>query len=156
MIFNGSSGSFYQLTVTIKSLLLRHLEANLADKYFKPVSLCFFFVSSVLFGIAASVTRVSLTCALLPVGRGCRNGGGRLDLGREERLHQPPLLQDLRCLRLHTGPGWSHRHGNRRAGLLCHLQGAEEATASGKRSRQGREITGAAHGAHVKICLRQK
>lgn len=85
-----------------------------------------------------------------PVGRGRCDGGRYLDLGGEKRLHQPSLLQDVRCLRLHTGPGWSHCHGNRRAGLLCHIQGAEEATASGKRSRH------AAHSAFVKICIKNK
>lgn len=85
-----------------------------------------------------------------PVGRGRCDGGRCLDLGGEERLHQPSLLQDVRCLRLHTGPGWSHCHGNRRAGLLCHIQGAEEATASGKRSRY------AAHSASVKIRVKNK
>lgn len=74
---------------------------------------------------------------LLPVGRRRRDGRGCLDLGGEERLHQSSPLQDVRRLCLHTGSGRSHRHGNRRAGLLRHLQGAEEATADGKRSSRG-------------------
>lgn len=75
---------------------------------------------------------------LLPVGRGRSDGGGCLDPDREDRLHQPPSLQDLRRLRLHSCPGWSHRHGNRRARLLCHIQGAQEAAACGKSSRHAR------------------
>lgn len=126
--FSGGDGSFlfhfFQFTFNLPKVLI----SGSFSVTLKP--------TCVINNLDLFVTLNSLSCALLPVGRGRRDGGGRLDLGWEERLHQPSLLQDVRCLRLHTGPGWSHRHGNRRAGLLCHVQGAEEATASGKRSRQ--------------------
>lgn len=84
----------------------------------------------------------NLTVALpLPAGRGRRLGGGHLDLDREERLHQPAVLQDVRRLHLHTGPGRCCRHGNGRAGLLRHLQGAQEAAASGERWRHTRSMS---------------
>lgn len=84
----------------------------------------------------------NLTPALpLPAGRGRRLGGGHLDPDREERLHQPAVLQDVRRLHLHTCRGRSCRHGNGRAGLLRHLQGAQEAAASGERLRHARSMS---------------
>lgn len=102
----------------------------------------FFFLTLIVIGLTmglcarASLSLSTLTAALpLPAGRWRCLGGGHLDLDREERLHQPAVLQDVRCLHLHTGPGRSRRHGNGRAGLLRHLQGAQEAAASGERLR---------------------
>lgn len=84
----------------------------------------------------------TLTVALpLPAGGGRRLGCGHLDLDREERLHQPAVLQDVRRLHLHTGPGRSRRHGNGRAGLLRYLQGAQEAAASGEQLRRARPMS---------------
>lgn len=105
----------------------------------------FFFFFLVLLSSGPTVDALSLlalTVALpLPAGRGRGPGGGHLDLDREERLHQPAVLQDVRRLHLHTGPGRSRRHGNGRAGLLRHLQGEQEAAASGERLRHTRSIS---------------
>lgn len=103
---------------------------------------CFFSpLLSLSSGPTVGLSVSTLTAALpLPAGRWRRLGGGHLDLDREERLHQPAVLQDVRCLHLHTGPGRSRRHGNGRAGLLRHLQGAQEAAASGERLRHATHI----------------
>lgn len=81
------------------------------------------------------LSRSDSCCVLLSACWGCCDGCGCLDFGWKERLHQPSPLYDICCLCLHTGPRWSYCHGNRRSGMLCHLQGAEKATASGKRLR---------------------
>lgn len=129
------------LGVALTLRITDHLEASSCEIILTSLTLAV---------VALAGTDLTLIMHSPPVGRRCCDGGRCLDLGGEERLHQPSLLQDVRCLRLHTGPGWSHCHGNRRAGLLCHIQGAEEATASGKRSRH------AAHSAFVKIRTKNK
>lgn len=68
-------------------------------------------------------------------GRWSRAGGGRVDAGGEERLHQPAELQPVLGLRLHPHSGRGHRDRDRGGRLLRRAEGDEESSDCGESFR---------------------
>lgn len=65
-------------------------------------------------------------------GRRSRAGGGSVDAGGEERLHQPAQLQPVLGLRLHPDRSRGHRDRDRGGGLLRRAEGDQESSDCGE------------------------
>lgn len=68
-------------------------------------------------------------------GRRSRAGGGSVDAGGEERLHQPAQLQPVLGLRLHPDCSRGHRDRDRGGGLLRRAEGDQESSDCGESNR---------------------
>lgn len=72
---------------------------------------------------------------VLPAGRRHRAGGGSVDYGGKERLHQSIELQLVLGLSVSPDRRRGHRDSDRDHRMLCHSQGDEESSDRGRMMR---------------------